>query len=79
MPTSAEPMPPEIWRQVNQFTHLFQHLKARQRGWEPALIGECWDMILTDTLPGWAVTMAESGSPGTTWCPIISPGLRAHA
>ena len=79
MPASAEPMPRAIWAQVDQFTHLFQHLRARQEGWEQTLIAECWDLIWTGELPDWAVTMAASGEPGTRWCPTLAPGLRARA
>ena len=81
MPASTEPMPPEIWAQVNRFTHLYQHFVMRKRGHEAALIADCWGLVWDgfDSLPDWAAEAADTGQPGTRWCPIITPELRTRA
>jgi hypothetical protein len=60
--------------EVQQFVHLFLHVKARKQGWEPALVQDCWGFF--EDLPESVLEMAASGKPGTYWCPELRPSLR---
>lgn len=61
--------------EVMRFIHRVEHLRWRkglgvlpEGGW----VAECW---MPYTAPEWAVHLAESGAPGTRWCPAITPEL----
>lgn len=62
--------------EVYRFVHRTDHLRSRKgHGFaEQCLVMECWGYPIVD-VPQWAIDLADSGAPGSQWCPVISPEL----
>ena len=75
----ADPLTHAEQAAVEKWVHAVQHLKAR-KGMGPLpegeWVAECW---MPDIPPAWALALANSGAPGTVWCPVLSPHLVASA
>ncbi len=68
---------PEVERYIHRLVH-FRTRKGIDDHHEARMVSDsCWNVL--DAPLTWAVDLAEAGEPGSRWCPIITPELRAES